>query len=306
MKFFVTVWRIIVNAWKHLTRNVWLSLTTVFVLTLSLLSVNVLLGVNVILGQAVHTLEDKIDVSVYFAQGTPQGVLDEAKFFMASLPQVQSADLLTADDALNAFKQRHAQDSKILGALNEVDGNPLGATLIIKAKNPSDYPFLLNALKNPQFDFAIESKNFDDHADTIARVRSISQSVRFFGMVLVAVFAMFSVLIVFNTIRIAIYTQREEIGVMRLVGASSAFVRWPFVLEGVFLAVLGLGISAGIVFFVVTYLDPHLRPLFDGQDPGLQSYFFVNVAQLATTEGGLLATLIALSSWAAVGKYLRR
>lgn len=306
MSFPVTLLRVLVAAWQHFARNIWLALTTVFVLTLSLLSVNVLVGVNVLLTQAVRALEDKIDVSVYFAQNTPQAVLEHAKFFMTSLPHVKSAELLSAEQALANFKKRHANEPKILGALGEIEKNPLGATLILKARRASEYPFLLEALKNPQFDFAIESKNFDDHAETIARVRDLGRSVRMFGLGLVAVFALFSVLIVFNTIRIAIYTQREEIGVMRLVGASGAYVRWPFVIEGILLAFCALLFAGGFVYVAASYIDPRLVTFFDGADPALRTYFVSHVGPLAAIEGASLAALVALSSWAAVGKYLRR
>ncbi len=302
----VTTWRIIIASWKHFARNIWLGLTTVFVLTLALLSVNVLVGVNTILTRAVQTLEDKIDISVYFKTNTPQAILDQAKFFLTSLPQVKTADLLTAADALAKFKKLHENEPKILGALGELEQNPLGATLVVQAKTTGDYPFLMQALQNPQFDFAIESVNFEDHADTIARVRDLSQSVRFFGIGLIAVFTLFSILIVFNTIRIAIYTQREEIGIMRLVGASSAYVRLPFVLEGVILALAAIVATAGLVFVAATYAEPRLRSFFDGADPGLLSYFIHNAPQLVTVETGVLAAIVALSSWAAVGKYLKR
>jgi cell division transport system permease protein len=165
---------------------------------------------------------------------------------------------------------------------------------------------LLEALKNPQFGYAIESKNFDDHAETITRVREISDSVKLFGTVLILIFAIFSVLIVFNTIRIAIYTQREEIGVMRLVGASSAYVRFPFVLEGILLALFALILAGAVVYGVASYVDPQLRGIFDGTDPGLLTYFASNAPQLLLVEGGILSLLVALSSWAAVGKYLKR
>ena len=306
MSFFVTSWRIIVAAWKHFTRNVWLALTTVFVLTLALLSVNILIAVNVLFSQAIHTLEDKIDVSVYFVPGTAQSVVDEAKFFMSSQSQVQAATVVTADEALANFKKLHANDPKILSALDEVGANPLGATLIIKARDSSQYPFLLQVLKNPQFDFAIQSKNYEDHADTIARVEQLAASIRVFGFILITVFAIFSILIVFNTIRIAIYTQREEIGVMRLVGASSAYVRWPFVIEGILLAGFALLVTAGLVALVTSAVEPHLRTLFDGADPGLVSYFVTNATELLLIEGTTLAVLVGLSSWAAVGKYLKR
>ena len=302
----ITTWRVIVAAWKHFTRNIWLALTTIFVLTLALLSVNVLLGVNVVLDQSVHLLEQKIDVSVYFAADTPDAVLEEAKFFMTSLPQVDSAEVIAASQALDAFKKAHAGDQKILSALGEVDGNPLGATLIIKAKQTTDYPFLLQALDNPQFGSFIESKNYDDHAETIASVQEISRSVRLFGYGLIGVFALFSLLIVFNTIRVAIYTQREEIGVMRLVGASNSYVRMPFVVEGILLAGLSLLFSAGIVMMVTAYVDPKLQPMFDGTPNILLTYFSTHLPLIVGIEGGALAFLVAISSWAAVGKYLRK
>lgn len=305
MTLHINSWRIVVAAWKHFVRNIWLSLTTIFVLLLAMLSVNVLVGVNALLTNAVGLLEDKVDVSVYFKADTAQGVLDQAKFFVMGLPQVRSAELIPAEQALEAFKRRHAGDEATLSALNEIDGNPLGATLIVKAKRTSDYAFLLEALQNPQFNFAIESKNFENHEDAIQRVRLIGQSVRSFGIGLIAVFAVFSVLIVFNTIRVAIYTQREEIGVMRLVGASNAFVRWPFVLEGLLLAGIAMVLATGIVGVVVTWLEPHINPFFDGHS-GLVEYFILHAQQLILIQGAGLGGLVALSSWAAVGKYLRR
>ncbi|MFH1620647.1 MAG: permease-like cell division protein FtsX [Patescibacteria group bacterium] len=306
MSLTITSWRIAVAAWKNFARNIWLALTTVFVLVLALLSVNVLVGVNVLLTNAVTMLENKIDVSVYFKQGTPQAVLEQAKFFMTSLPQVKSAELLSADRALESFKQKHANDPKILAALTELEQNPLGASLVLKAKNTSDYHFLLEALRNPQFDFAIESKNFDDHAETINQVRDISKSVKFFGLVLILIFALFSILIVYNTIRVAIYTQREEIGIMRLVGASSTYVRLPFVLEGIILALFALVVCSCIVITAAFYFDPRLMTAFGGTNPGLVDYFKNQVLLLAAIEGGGLSFLVGISSWAAAGKYLKR
>ena len=170
--------------------------------------------------------------------------------------------MLTPDEALSDFKKRHENDPKILDALNELDQNPLGASLVIKAKRTDDYPFLLEALKNPQFDFSIESKTYDDHAEAIKRVRDLGASARVFGAILIAIFGLFSVLIVFNTVRVAIYTQREEIGIMRLVGASGSFVRLPFVLEGIFIALLASLIAAVIIAGAVTFIEPPAHVVF--------------------------------------------
>lgn len=298
--------RIISYVWKNFSRNAWIGLATVFVLVLSLLSVNILVGVNALLDRAVGVLEDKVDISVYFKEKIPEAVLQQAQFFMAGLPQVAAINLLTPEQALENFKKTHANDPKMLEALAELDQNPLGATLVIKARRPDDYPFLFEALKNPQFDFAIESKTYDDHTEAIAKVRDIGKSVRLFGGLLIAVFAFFSILIVYNAIRVAIYTQREEIGIMRLVGASGAFVRMPLVLEGLLLALISLVLSALVVAGVIVALEPRLRIVFEGIDPGLASYYLTNIWRLAVVEGGALMALVALSSWAAVGKYLKR
>lgn len=306
MPIVVTSWRIIIYAWKNFARNAWIGLATVFVLVLSLLSVNVLVGVNTLLERAIATLEEKVDVTVFFKAQTPEAILQQARFFMVGLPQVKNAELLTPEQALELFKTRHQNDPRILEALGELDKNPLGASMVIKARRTEDYSFLLEALKNPQFGNAIEKKSYDDHAEAIGEVREIGKSVRFFGAFMIAIFALFSVLIVYNAIRVAIYTQREEIGIMRLVGASGGFVRMPFVLEGIFLALLAVILSAVLVAGCIAFLEPRLVPIFNNTNPGLWDYFSQNFWKIAAFEGGGLMALVALSSWAAVGKYLKR
>lgn len=302
----INAWRVTKYAAKDLLRNAWLGAATAFVLMLSLLSVNVVIGVQALVERAIGILENKVDISVYFRTDTPNAVVQQAQFFMASLPQVKDVTMLEAEQSLARFREVHANDPSILEALDELRSNPLGAALIIKAKQPEDYTFLLQALQNPQFGTFIESKSYDDHADAITSVQQIGKSARVFGAVLVAIFALFSVMIVYNAIRVAIYTQREEIGIMRLVGASGAFVRMPFVIEGIMVAGISLVVSSGVTVAAAAFFDERLRPLFDGADPGLFSYIASHAGQLLLVEGSALAALVAISSWAAVGKYLKR
>ena len=140
----VSAWRVISYALKDFVRNAWLGLATAFVLILALLSVNVLVGVNALVDRAIVVLENKIDVSVYFKSDTPEAVLQQAQFFMASLPQVKEVTLLTPEEALARFREVHANDVRILQALDEIGTNPLGASLILKAQKTTDYPFLLD------------------------------------------------------------------------------------------------------------------------------------------------------------------
>lgn len=299
-------WRIFAASWKHFARNLWIGLATVVVFTMALLSVNVLLGANAIAERVVALLEERIDVTVTFNPGTPEGVLNQARFYIASLDQTERAELVSADQALEDFKKRNANNPKILEALTELSGNPLGAQLIIKAKHPEDYPFLLDVVRGPQYSSFVRTSSYDDHKTAIAQIQQIGAQVRLFASGLVVVFILFGLLAAFNAIRVAIYTQREEIAIMRLVGASSSYIRMPFVLEGVWIALLASLLTFGFVLAGVEILDPRLTALFDGLDTGLKSFFVLNAPFLILIQVGGLSALSAAVSWIAVGRYIKR
>lgn len=301
-----TAWRIFATSWKHFARNLWIGLATVFVFTVALLSVNVLIATNVMLERTVAYFEEKIDVTVTFQPDTPDAMLTQARFYVQSFPQTESARLVTRQEAYDAFRERYRNNPKILEAIEELSANPLGAQLVIKAKETKDFPFLLAAVRNPQFEPYIRSSSFDDHQETIASIQNAARSVRLFGSGLVAVFALFGLLAAFNAIRVAIYTQREEIAIMRLVGASSAFIRLPFVLEGVWLAALACVATTGVVWAMIRVGEPKLQTMFSGADIGIASFYAANWPMLVAVQFGIMAVLSALVSWIAVGRYIRR
>lgn len=299
-------WRIFVYSWKNLTRNAWISLATVFVFMLALLSVNVLLGVQAMAGRVITALEDRVDITVTFKSDTPQAVYDQARFYLRSLSQVKDIKEVSKEEALVQFKATHKDDPAVLSALDEVGGSPFGPQLVVKAHRTEDYPFLTQAIQNPQYKQFIEKQTYDTHDGAIAIVQQIGDHVRLFVSALIAIFALFGLMIAFNAIRVAIYTQREEIGIMRLVGASSLFIRGPFILEGIWLAFIAFTFASGLTAGAVTWVEPMLRRLFDGQAAGLQEYFLLNLPLLLLFQLGGLALLAILSSWMAVGKYIKR
>lgn len=299
-------WRIFAASWKHFVRNLWIGVATVFVFTIALLSINVLLGVNAVIEQVVVLLEQKVDVTVTFNADTPEALLSQARFYVVSLPQTEEVKLVSAEEALVAFQERNKNNSKIIDALNELTANPLGAQLVIKAKHPEDYPFLLEAIRNPQYEPFIRSSSYDDHREAIAKIQEVGSQIRLFASALVAIFAFFGLLAAFNAVRVAIYTQREEIAIMRLVGASSSYIKLPFVLEGVWIALLSELLTALGVWAVIVILEPRLLTIFDGRDPGLSAFFIQNATQLIAIQFGGLLALSALVSWMAVGRYIKR
>lgn len=298
--------RILKAAFQNIARNAWLGAATVLVLILALVSVNVLVGVNTLMSRAVEILEDKVDVTVFFKPDAHEAVVNQARFFLEDLPQVRQVELIPPEEALALFRERHKNDEEILAALDELGANPLGATVRIKARDTANYPFIIETLQNPQFADAIEGRTFDDHSAAIEAVRTLAANARFVGTSLILVFALIGILIVFNMVRVAIYTQREEIGIMRLVGASSPYIRFPFVIQGITLAVLAMIVTAGLVAAVIASVEPYLVPLFDGMDPGLRRVFFERGWELIVLETAGLALIVGVTSWAAAGKYLRR
>ena len=298
-------WRIFVASWKHVWRNLWIGLATVIVFTVGLLSVNILLATNVLLEKAVASIEDRIDVTVLFEPGTPEPLLAQAKSYMMNFPQVAHVRLVSADEALAELKERSKNNPKILEALSELASNPLGAQLIIKAKETKDYQFLLDTVRNPQYLPFIRKSSYDDHSQAIATIQASARSLRLFGSGLVAIFIFFGLLAAFNAIRVAIYTQREEIAIMRLVGASSAYIRLPYVLEGIWLAAFAGLITLASVWGLVLVAEPRLA-LFFGSDPGLSAFYAANWPMLIVLQFGTMAGLSGLVSWMAAGRYIRR
>jgi cell division transport system permease protein len=212
-------------------------------------------------------------------------------------------DYISRDQALATFKQNHANDTTITQAVNELSSNPLEASLNIKAKNPSQYGAIADYLNSGNLSQYIDSVSYTQNQSVIDRLAKIVKTVEVGGVIVMIVFALLAGLVVFNTIRLAIYANREEIGVMRVVGASNALVRGPFVVEGslcgAIAAFVALAVSAPILFAV----DPYLNVFIPGIN--LFQYFLSNIFLLFIYLLLFGIALGAVSSFFAVRRYLK-
>lgn len=302
---FVSLFRIGKFAAQNFWRNIWLSVITVSILVLTVLSFNVFVVMNALARSAVRSVEDRIDVSVYFKPGVSQDLVRSVRSYLLSFPQVRGVELVDPESALAQFSERHKSDTDIIDALREAGGNPLGAALVVRTAEAADYELVMQALEQPAYREYIEEKNFDDHKLLIAKIISISQKVQNFGLAVSAVFALIAVLIVFNSIRVAIYTHRDEIGIMKLVGASSVFVRSPFLLEGVLYSFLAMTVAMFLALPLIRLIDPAIVSFFDGANVSLAGYFRESFLTIVGGEFGTLAVLTVASSAFAMRKYLR-
>lgn len=300
---FTVISRIFHFGFKNFWRNGWLSLATIAITTLALIVFVSLLLFGVITKAATASIQSKIDISVYFKQDTSEDQILSIQHALEGLSQVATVNYISKDQALATFEQNHASDQTISQAVNELTTNPLEASLNIQAKNPSDYGDIANYLSSPDLAQYIDSVSYTQNQDVIERLAKIVSTVNLGGYIVAIVLAFVAGLVVFNTIRLAIYSNREEIGIMRVVGASNALVRGPYVVEGMISgaisAVAGLILVAPIVYFTAPYLDVFI--------PGLNifQYFYTHILLLLLYVLLFGVVIGMFSSFWAVRRYLR-
>lgn len=301
----VAIHRSILFALQSFWRNFWLSIATIFIIFLALISINFLIVINAVSNSAVQVVKDKIDISVYFKQDIRESKIAEVKSHLETLSQIKSIVYHSSDENLDDFKNRHKNDPVISETLKELPGNPLGATLIIKARQLTDYPEILAAINNPAYDGLIEEKNYDDHQLVIQRINGISDNIKKGGLVVSLIFVIIAVLIVFNTVRIAIFTHQNEISIMKLVGASNWFIRAPFILESIFSGIIACVLALLVIYPFLSIIQPKLSSFFDGATFDLVGYFNIHILLIVAAQLGGIIILNVISSSLAIGKYLK-
>lgn len=282
-----------------------MSLITVSMLLLTLVTINILLILNVITDRAIELVEDRIEVSVYFYDYTEETVVSTAVAYLRGLSQVRDVEIVTADEAYDQFVARHANEAEIMASLDELGENPFGPSLIIKARAVEDFELIIGAMDNPQFRDFIREKDFSDYQNIVERIRSTTERIRTLGIVLAITFLLIAILIVFNTVRISIFIHREEIGIMRLVGASNWFIKAPFLLEMMLLSLLSVGITGLIVYPLVAVLEPKLSAYFGGDSVGLVDFFTSNAPLIFGGQFLALVLVTLFSTGLAMRKYLK-
>jgi cell division transport system permease protein len=295
--------RIFKYGFQNFWRNVWPSAATVLVMVMALLMVAGLALFNVVTKAAVSSIEEKIDVSVYFTTTTAEDDILAVKQSLESFPEVKSVEYISRDKALEIFKAKHADDPTIVQTVNELSENPLEASLNISAQNPDQYPAIAEYLKAPNLKEHVSKVTYYENREVIDRLIKIVGTVNTGGLLLTIILAVIAGLVVFNTVQLAIYSSRDEIGIMRAVGASNALVRGPFVVEGVIAgliaAIVSLIVAAPVIYTISPYLDSFI--------PGLNlfAYFTASLFGFILLQLGVGIAIGALSSFVAVRRYLR-
>lgn len=301
----VSIFRIIKFGFQNFIRNFWLSLATVSILILTLVSVNILLTLNVLGKVAMTELKSKVDISAHFRPEVEEARVQTVKIALLAMPEVKDVQYVSAADALQKFSEQFKKDETVIESLGEVGKNPFGATLVVRARNIEDYPRVVEALNDPMYASMIEEKDFDDREAMIGRVESVARKLEIFGFAVSLVFGFLTLLIVFNTIRVSIYTRREEIGIMRLVGASDSFIRAPFYVEALLWSSLSLAVCLAVVYPSVGVAQPFLQKFFGTGSVDLLGFYRANFLNIFGAQLLAVAVLALATTKTATARYLK-
>ena len=291
-----------VNFW----RNGWVSLTAILVVVITLLTIGSLIFSKAVMESALSHIEDKVDITVYFKNNAEEKDVLAMKDIVAELSEVKSVEYVSADKALADFKERHKDNATLLQSIEELDKNPLGAALNIKAKQISQYGSVakfLDGKSDSSGDSIIDKVNYFQNKKIIDRLSNILDSAKKLGLIVSLVLALVSILVTFNTIRLAIYSSRDEIEVMRLVGASNRFASGPFIVEGAMYGFFSALIAMIIFYPIIVWVDPKIASVFSGVS--LFRYYIDNFGQIFAILLGIGVLICSVSSLIAVRRYLK-
>lgn len=298
------LWRTFKEGKENFRRNGWLTFATVSILTLSLFIVSLSFLIGMTTSRILENMRGKVSVSISFNPDVTEERILEIKTELSKYTkEILSVEYVSRDNALTTFLAESGNDPIIAQAIKEIGENPLLASLVIKAVRPEDYPLIVSQIEGSTFQNDISRINYAKNKKIFERLDRINQTVGKVGLILGSIFIFVSILITFNTIRITIYSHRQEFEIMRLVGASNIYVRMPFVFEGALYGLVAAVLTIAFLSGMAYYLAPFTQgALSQGNVMNLflDSFWFI--------FGGLILLGVSLgvvSSAIAIRRYLK-
>ncbi len=250
----ITFGRVIKTGLINFVRNAWLAIAAIAVMVITLTIVLFLVIANATFNNTITQITDRIDISVYLKDDISEQQRNDLTTQITQLGNVKSIEYVSKEEALKRYKAQNKENLDLLLAISQTN-NPLPASLAIKPEDPNNLSHIREFLekseiKNLQSE---ETSYSDDRKEAIDKIAAATEFFQRAGVAGVLVFALISVLIIFNTIRMAIFNRREELNIMRLLGASTWYIRGPFVVETIFYGIISAIVSVTLcnILFVV-------------------------------------------------------
>ena len=306
--------RIVKYGTKGFGRNIWLSMAATVVMAVTLIILFVTIVASVILTSTAEMMKDKIDITIYFKPNTSEEVLSELTDIIKGDPNTKTVETSTSKEEYEKFLQENSESEDIIGILDdEMEAlmvDKMQSTMRIKVNDIDNLDSIKELVDtNKLFVENIDSEmapTYDVNRAEIATITSWARIARTGGIIFAGVFLVISVLIIFSTIRIAIFSRREEIYMMKLVGADKSFIRGPFLVEAEISGVIAGIVAATASYFGFRFVSPKL------------SNYGINIEQITQIleSNQLVLVFVAfiaagliigrLSARLAVSKYLKK
>lgn len=239
------------EAFGSIKHNGLMSLASVSTVALSLLILGIFLILVLNLNHMAAALESQVQVSVYLQDNQNETDITAIGQQIAEIQGIKEVEYISKDQALQRFKERLGEQQSILNALGET--NPLPNGYDIKVERPELVKGIAQAIMNIE---GVENVRYGK--DIVENLFSITRMIRTFGLVIIVFLALAAMFIISNTIRLTVFARRREIGIMKYVGATDWFIRWPFLLEGVILGFFGALIAVLLLVKIYSIFTNHV------------------------------------------------
>ena len=304
----ITIWRIIKTGAQYFIRNATLAIAAIAVMVITLTIILFSIIANATFNNTIQQITDRIDISVYLKDSVTEQQKDKLLQDLKQIENVSEVNYSSKEQVLETYKKQNQDNLDLLLAISQTD-NPLPATIQVKPKNPNRIQEI-QAYLDSQEAKSLQSDSTSYSGDRKTALDKITRAATFLreaGLVSVLVFATVSMLIIFNTIRMAIFNRRDELQIMRLLGASTWYIRGPFVVETVIYGMVSAVISVTLcnTLFIVS------SSAFDASSLGLldiqyaSDYFGDRFLIILAAQLGIGILIGAVSSIVATRRYLK-
>jgi cell division transport system permease protein len=294
--------KVVKGGWNNFKRQGFLSFATSLIIFIVVSLATSLFFFEQGVGFVSDKIRDKMDVSVYFKENVTREQILEIREKIIKMPEVRSADYVSAEEAYERFESNHQNDS-YLQSLQAIQINPFSASLMIKTNKTEDYKVVSEYFKKEEMVPFVREVNDYKRGLVIEKFSNIATNIEKVGFSLVIFLSLVALIIVYNTVRLSIYSQRVEIKVMHLVGAKDNFIRWPFLVQGALCGVLASFVAFVLFFILFYFLKGNLAAVTEGFD--IYAIYMANLLVVILIQFGVGIGLGLISSYFAVRKYLR-
>ncbi|MBX4187364.1 MAG: ABC transporter permease [Candidatus Doudnabacteria bacterium] len=302
----LTTRRVIQSGITNFFRNIWVSVAATSMVAITLFIISTILIFYTLTVLSINNSTDKVGVvTAYFSDKTTEKEIQNVKAEIEMINGVKSVEYISKEEAKQRFIERHKDEPLWLQSLTEFDNNPVPASISVKADNLDDYSQIFGVIKSeryaPYFQNDQGVSTVRDNQKVIDKLHKIIEFITRFGLILALIFMLVTIMVTFNTIRLTIYNRREEVEIMRLVGATNWYIRWPFFIEGVMYAICATIFTSLIVFGLLYLLSGRIEQ-------------FLSLSSLGTTLinaifwrilGINIVASVALSTTIAIRRYLK-